>query len=101
VAIQWAAFLDKITANTHGSSIKTRNINEQIVAPEVRVIGPNGEQLGVMATAEALRLAKSFGMDLVELAPGAVPPVTRIVNFARFQMELKTKQRGPADYSGN
>jgi translation initiation factor IF-3 len=75
-------------------------INEQIKAPEVRVIGPDGKQCGILATAEALRLAQGLRMDLVEVAPNAVPPVVRIVDFASVQEEFKRRQPSP-DCSNN
>jgi translation initiation factor IF-3 len=59
--------------------------------PEVRVIGDDGEQLGVMNTREAVRLAREKGLDLVEVAATAEPPVCRIIDFGKFQYETKKK----------
>jgi len=59
--------------------------------PEVRVIGDDGAQLGVMNTREALRLAQDKGLDLVEIAPQAQPPVCRIIDYGKFQYEQKKK----------
>ena len=59
--------------------------------PEVRVIGDDGAQLGVMNTREALRLAQDKGLDLVEIAPQAQPPVCRIIDYGKFQYEAKKK----------
>jgi translation initiation factor IF-3 len=59
--------------------------------PEVRVIGEDGEQLGVMETREAIRSAREKGLDLVEVAPQAEPPVCRIIDFGKFQYEAKKK----------
>ncbi len=59
--------------------------------PEVRVVGDDGEQLGVMDTREAVRLARERGMDLVEVAANAEPPVCRITDFGKFQYEAKKK----------
>ena len=59
--------------------------------PEVRVIGDDGEQLGVMDTRDAVRKARERGLDLVEVAPNAEPPVCRIIDFGKFQYEAKKK----------
>ena len=66
-------------------------INERIRVPEVRVIGDDGEQLGVMDTRDAVRKAREQGLDLVEVAPNAEPPVCRIIDFGKFQYEAKKK----------
>ena len=59
--------------------------------PQVRVVGDEGEQLGVMDTRDAIRAARQQGLDLVEVAPGADPPVCRIIDFGKFQYEAKKK----------
>jgi translation initiation factor IF-3 len=59
--------------------------------PEVRVIGDDGEQLGVMNTREAVNLAREKGLDLVEVAANAEPPVCRIIDYGKFQYEAKKK----------
>ena len=66
-------------------------INERIRVPEVRVIGDDGEQLGVMETRDAVRRAREQGLDLVEVAPTAEPPVCRIIDYGKFQYEAKKK----------
>lgn len=66
-------------------------INERIRVPEVRVIGDEGEQLGVMNTREAVNLARGKGLDLVEVAANAEPPVCRIIDYGKFQYEAKKK----------
>jgi translation initiation factor IF-3 len=66
-------------------------INERIRVPEVRVIGEEGEQLGVLAIQDAIRQARDRGLDLVEVAPTAQPPVCRIIDFGKFQYEQKKK----------
>jgi translation initiation factor IF-3 len=66
-------------------------INERIRVPEVRVIGDDGEQLGVMETRDAVRRAREQGLDLVEVAPNAEPPVCRIIDYGKFQYEAKKK----------
>jgi len=67
--------------------------NEQIRAPEVRVIGSGGKQLGVIDINKALALAKKEGLDLVEIAPYAKPPVARIVDIGKFKYEELKKQK--------
>ncbi len=67
-------------------------MNEQIRVSPVRVISDTGEQLGVLATAEALDRAREAGLDLVEVAPGAAPPVCRIMDFGKFKYQQKKKQ---------
>jgi translation initiation factor IF-3 len=57
----------------------------------VRVIGDDGAQIGVMSTRDAVRLAREQGLDLVEVAPNAVPPVCRIIDYGKFQYEAKKK----------
>jgi translation initiation factor IF-3 len=66
-------------------------INERIRVPQVRVVGDDGEQFGVMDTREAIRTARDRGMDLVEVAPNAEPPVCKIIDFGKFQYEQKKK----------
>ncbi len=68
-------------------------INEQIREKEVRVIGVDGEQLGVMATSEAFRLADEAEVDLVMIAPTAKPPVCRIVDYGKFRYEQMRKEK--------
>jgi translation initiation factor IF-3 len=65
--------------------------NAEINSPQVRVIGPNGEQVGVMPAQEALRNAETAGLDLVEVAPGAEPPVCRIMDYGKFVFEQNKK----------
>ena len=68
-------------------------INEQIRDKEVRVIGENGEQLGIMPSREALRLAEEAGLDLVKIAPTAKPPVCKIVDYGKFRYEQARKEK--------
>ncbi|WP_260763798.1 translation initiation factor IF-3 [Candidatus Mycosynbacter amalyticus] len=62
-------------------------MNEQIRAKELRVIGADGEQLGVVSLAEARRLADEAGLDLVEISPNADPPVAKIVDWGKYQYQ--------------
>ena len=68
-------------------------INERIRVPEVRVIGPEAEQLGVMMLQRALDLAKEHSLDLVEVAPTAKPPVCRIMDFSKYKYDQEKKER--------
>jgi translation initiation factor IF-3 len=68
-------------------------INEKIRAREIRVIDENGEQLGILAPFEALKLAKERGLDLVEVSANAVPPVCRIQDYGRFLYEKEKSER--------
>ncbi len=67
--------------------------NERIRVPEVRVIGDDGEQIGVMPTREALEFARERGLDLVEVSPNARPPVCRIMDFGKYKYEQSKKTR--------
>jgi translation initiation factor IF-3 len=66
-------------------------VNDRIREPEVRVIGSDGEQLGVMTAEDALARADEAGLDLVEVAPGSKPPVCRIMDYGRYKYEQKKK----------
>jgi len=68
-------------------------INHQIRAKEVRVIGPEGENFGVLALSEALGQAESFGLDLIEISPNANPPVAKIMEYGKFHYEQEKKRR--------
>ena len=65
--------------------------NQRIRVPEIRVISPEGKQLGILATEKALRLAQQFNLDLVEVAPNATPPVCRIMDFGKYVYEESKK----------
>lgn len=68
-------------------------INELIIANSVRVIDENGGQLGIMETKEAIILAKEHGLDLVEVAPLAKPPVCKVINWGKYQYQLSKKDK--------
>ena len=61
-------------------------INEQIRDREVRLIGENGEQLGIMSAREAMKLAQEADLDLVKIAPKAQPPVCKIIDYGKYQI---------------
>jgi translation initiation factor IF-3 len=71
----------------------TTRINERIRVPEVRVIGEDGKQIGVMRTDAALRYAQDRDLDLVEVAPDARPPVTRVLDYSKYKYEQTQKQK--------
>ena len=68
-------------------------INRFIRVPQVRLIDENGEQLGVVATDEALRKSETAGLDLVEVAPNTKPPVCRIMDYSRYKYEQEKKAK--------
>jgi translation initiation factor IF-3 len=68
-------------------------INDRIRVPEVRLVGPNGEQVGIVRIEDALRLAQEADLDLVEVAPGARPPVAKLMDFGKFKYESALKAR--------
>lgn len=68
-------------------------LNEEIRDKEIRVIGADGEQLGIMAPAAALKLAEEKELDLVKIAPKATPPVCRIMDYGKFRFEQLKKEK--------
>ena len=68
-------------------------INEEITDKEVRLIGDEGEQLGIMSAEEALRIAAEREMDLVKIAPGSNPPVCKIMDYGKFRFEQTKKEK--------
>ena len=72
---------------------KELQANEEIREKEVRVVNQEGEQLGVMSSKEALALAQSKGLDLVNIAPTAKPPVCKIMDFGKYRFELQKREK--------
>lgn len=68
-------------------------VNERIRVPQVRLIGPDGNQLGVVSIQKAQELANQYELDLVEVAPAANPPVCRIIDFSKFKYDQEKKER--------
>jgi translation initiation factor IF-3 len=68
-------------------------VNRRIRVPQVRVIGADGQQLGVLDTSEALRIAEEAGLDLVEVSPKAMPPVCKIMDYGKFKYEDSKKRK--------
>ncbi len=83
-------------SDTHnpGGHISTElRINDRIRVPEVRLVGPNGETVGIVSTNEALKLAQEADLDLVEVAPMARPPVCKLMDYGKFKYENAQKAR--------
>ena len=74
-----------------GGNLKETLKNEQIVLPEVRLIGVNGEQLGIVSSAKALEIAQNEELDLVLIAPEAKPPVCKVMDYAKFKFDEMKK----------
>src|SRR5437773_8778906 len=68
-------------------------INGKIRAREVRVIGPDGKQVGILSLGDALNMARQSGVDLVEISPNATPPVCRVVDYGKFRYEQAKKDK--------
>ncbi len=68
-------------------------INEQIRDKEIRLVGEDGSQLGVMPTRDAMRMAEEAGLDLVKIAPTAKPPVCKIVDYGKYKYEMLRKEK--------
>ena len=68
-------------------------INEQIRDKEVRLIGEDGEQLGIVQAKDALRMAQEAELDLVKIAPTAKPPVCKIIDYGKYRYELARKEK--------
>jgi translation initiation factor IF-3 len=71
----------------------TTRINERIRVPQVRLIGADGEQLGIVEIGDALKRAQEADLDLVEVAPGSKPPVTRLLDYSKYKYEQEQKQK--------
>ncbi len=87
-------FRSKIPQGGFKIAKKFYRINQNIRAEKLRVVDDTGTQLGVLTLSEALAKAKSAGLDLIEVAPTAQPPVAKIVNFAKFKYQQKQKDSG-------
>ena len=67
-------------------------VNDRIRAPEIRLIGPDGENVGVVTPQRALAMAEDAGLDLVEISPNAAPPVCKIMDFGKFKYEQQKRE---------
>ena len=88
-----ALFICSFTRRCFPSSRDSLRINEEIRIREVRVTSASGEQLGIMATRDALRMAEEQHLDLVEVAPKAKPPVCRIMDFGKYRYEQQKREK--------
>ena len=68
-------------------------LNEEIRDKEIRLIGSEGEQLGLMSSQEALRMAEEQGLDLVKISPNAVPPVCKLMDYGKFRFEQSKREK--------
>ena len=75
------------------TTISELSINEQIRDKEVRVVGDDGKQYGIMSAKEALKIAREAELDLVKIAPNAKPPVCKIINYGKFKYEQARKEK--------
>ncbi len=75
------------------TTISELMINEQIRDKEVRLIGEDGEQLGIVSAKEALKIAEEAGLDLVKIAPNAKPPVCKVIDYGKYRYELARKEK--------
>ncbi|MDB5254414.1 MAG: translation initiation factor translation initiation factor [Parcubacteria group bacterium] len=73
--------------------MQTTRINQRITSRELRVIGPTGENFGVISLEEALKKAAEFDLDLIEISPNAIPPIAKIADFGKYQYEENKKQK--------
>ncbi len=74
-------------------SKQEQQINEEIRDKELRLIGPDGEQLGIMSATEALKIAEEKNLDLVKIAPMATPPVCKVMDYGKFRFEKAKKEK--------
>jgi translation initiation factor IF-3 len=74
------------------STTERTRINREIRAETLRVVGPEGENLGVLSFSEALAAAERLGLDLIEISPNAVPPVAKVMDYGKFQYEQKKRE---------
>ena len=85
---------DRSPVTPRGGHISAEpRINDRIRVPEVRLVGPNGEQVGIVAIGEAIKLAQDADLDLVEVAPMARPPVAKLMDYGKFKYETAQKAR--------
>jgi len=93
-ALRGGFFLGLTQCLTTGGFISTElRVNDRIRVPEVRLVGPGGEQVGIVRIEDALRLAAEADLDLVEVAPTARPPVCRLMDYGKFKYEAAQKAR--------
>ena len=93
--MEWVAYVRQpIIFLVRYTTIKDQHqVNGEIRDKEVRVISAEGEQLGIMSAAEALRIAEEEDLDLVKISPNAVPPVCKIMNYGKFKFEQAKREK--------
>ena len=84
-------FFSIFNLGRYSTTISDLMINEQIRDKEIRLIGSNGEQLGIMSARDAMKLAEEAELDLVKIAPKAKPPVCKIIDYGKYRYELATQ----------
>ena len=87
------SFAGKPIDVNEGAIINEPRINERIRVPEVRLVGPQGEQVGIVRIEDAMRLAQESDLDLVEVAPNSRPPVVKLMDYGKFKYEAAVKAR--------
>ena len=75
------------------TSFKHYRLNYQIVSPQVRLLDEEGKQVGILSKIEALQKAKGLGLDVVEIAPNAVPPVAKLIDYKKFKYQEQKKKK--------
>ena len=85
--------LSRLQKNREEKAISDLQINEQIRDREVRLVGENGEQLGLMSARDAQEKAREAGLDLVKIAPRATPPVCKIIDYGKYRYEQVRRQK--------
>ncbi|MBN9606930.1 MAG: translation initiation factor IF-3 [Actinomycetales bacterium] len=89
------------TTEPQGVSISDPRTNDRIRVPQVRLVGPGGEQVGVVRIEDALRLAQEADLDLVEVAPNSQPPVVKIMDYGKFKYEQAQKLKEARRHQAN
>lgn len=90
----------RTAGSIQGGPISTETrVNERIRVPEVRLIGPGGEQVGIVRIEDALRVAADADLDLVEVAPNARPPVCKIMDYGKWKYDRDKKKKAQSDNS--
>lgn len=67
-------------------------MNEEITAPKIRLVGPDGQMIGVVSVPEAITKAAEYGLDLIEISPNADPPVCKVMDYGKFKYEIQKKK---------
>ena len=92
---------DTVVPRHKEHDISEPRINDRIRVPEVRLVGPNGEQVGIVRIEQAMKLATESELDLVEVAPDARPPVVKLMDFGKFKYESAMKERAARKNQAN